>query len=465
MSENATAKRIAAFEQDLNHFDPAVRWRALKELISLAGEGDVPLGPETESANMHCHSFFSFNAYGFSPTALAWLARRHGIRLMGIVDFDVLLGIDEFLEACTAVNVRGSAGIETRVHIPEFAKYEINSPGEPGVCYHMGIGFVSGLVPDPVAAILDDMQERARNRNLQMVERTNAHLNPVTVDYQMDVLPLTPAGTATERHIVVAQLAAVSNTVSDPQRFWADRLGVDKAVVAQLWDDSPGLQNLVRAKLMKQGGVAYVKPGPRAFPTIEEFHKLILGCGALPCAAWLDGTSAGEQRIQELLHLLIEKGVVALNIIPDRNWNIQDPDMRRVKLRNLNQIVDLALQLSLPLNVGTEMNSFGQKIVDDFGTPELEDMRKVFLDGAHFVYGHTVMHRAKGMGYQSAWAQRHLVGRPERNAFYTRIGRSVSPGLPGLTLLQAIGEEMPPDTVVATLVAAEAYGEDLNGSP
>jgi hypothetical protein len=52
---------------------------------------------------------------------------------MGIVDFDVLDGVDEFLDACELVGVRGSAGIETRVFLPEFATREINSPGEPGV--------------------------------------------------------------------------------------------------------------------------------------------------------------------------------------------------------------------------------------------------------------------------------------------------------------------------------------------
>jgi len=52
--------------------------------------------------------------------------------LIGIVDFDVLDGVDEFLAACEVAGVRGSAGVETRVFIPEFATHEINSPGEPG---------------------------------------------------------------------------------------------------------------------------------------------------------------------------------------------------------------------------------------------------------------------------------------------------------------------------------------------
>ncbi len=31
-------------------------------------------------ANMHCHTFFSFNAYGHSPTSLAWLGRQTVMR-------------------------------------------------------------------------------------------------------------------------------------------------------------------------------------------------------------------------------------------------------------------------------------------------------------------------------------------------------------------------------------------------
>ena len=113
-----------------------------------------PFQPVTEVANMHCHTFFSFNAYGYSPAGLAWLARERGYKLLGIVDFDVLDAVDEFLDACELLEVRGSAGIETRLFVPEFGTREINSPGEPGVLYSMGIGFTSSEAPEPAASIL-----------------------------------------------------------------------------------------------------------------------------------------------------------------------------------------------------------------------------------------------------------------------------------------------------------------------
>ncbi|MDH4138648.1 MAG: hypothetical protein OEW09_18310, partial [Anaerolineae bacterium] len=442
---------IANLETSLNDFAPAVRAQALAELVALAQQGTMPLEPEADVANMHCHTFFSFNAYGHSPTSLAWLAKRRGFRLMGIVDFDVLDGVDEFLDACEVVGVRGSAGMETRVFLPEFATREINSPGEPGVYYHMGIGFTSSQVPETAASILDDLRQRAARRNRGVADRVNAYLTPVTIDYERDVLPLTPGGTATERHMVVAYVQAAERIVPNLIEFWADKLNVEPGRVATLMGDTPKFQNLIRAKLMKRGGVGYVQPDSGMFPSVEEFHRLIVACGALPCATWLDGTSAGEQAIEELLDLLIGRGVVALNIIPDRNWNIADPETRCLKVQNLYDVARLAQELALPLNVGTEMNSFGQKLVDDFDAPELAPVRQVFLDGAYFIYGHIVLQRALGLGYQSEWAQTHMPSRRERNDFYTRVGYWVSPGKAGMARLKQLDSSMSPADILSKL--------------
>jgi hypothetical protein len=163
----------------------------------------------------------------------------------------------------------------------------------------------------------------------------------------------------------------------------------------------------------------------------------------------LCSASVGEQAIEELLDLLIGKGVVALNIIPDRNWNIADPETRCLKVQNLYDVVRLAQELALPLNVGTEMNSFGQKLVDDFDVPELAPVRKPFIDGAHFIYGHTVLQHALGLGYQSEWAQTHLPSRRERNDFYTRVGYQVPPYKASMARLKQLDSSMSPTDILS----------------
>ncbi|MFN2283809.1 MAG: hypothetical protein ACK2UQ_05275, partial [Anaerolineae bacterium] len=212
---------LETLETQLNDFDVTQRTAALRELLALADQGEIDIVPPADVANMHCHTFFSYNAYGYSSTALAWLAKKSGYKFMGIVDFDVLDGVGEFLAACDLAGVRGSAGMETRVFIPEFATREINSPGEPGIFYYMGIGFTATDLNGESATILESLRARAEARNRDMAARVNAYLNPVAIDYDRDVLPLTPTGNATERHMVVAYLEAAQRCVPDPAAFWA----------------------------------------------------------------------------------------------------------------------------------------------------------------------------------------------------------------------------------------------------
>ena len=70
----------------------------------------------------------------------------------------------------------------------------------------------------------------------------------------------------------------------------------------------PAFQNLVRARLMKRGGVGYAQPDHTSFPSVEEFHAMVEACQAIVCATWLDGLSAGEQSMEEELDILTTRG-------------------------------------------------------------------------------------------------------------------------------------------------------------
>ncbi|MBC7235118.1 MAG: hypothetical protein H5T69_04700 [Chloroflexi bacterium] len=416
----------------LKDLDPRVRSRALGELIAACEAGEITCRPERPVVNMHCHTIFSYNGYGHSPTSLAWLAREEGWHAVGSVDFDVLDGVDEMLAACDRVGVRGAAGLETRVFLPEYSQWEFNSPGEPGVLYYVGAGFVSSKPTPDAVPVLVDMRERAAARNRDMVARINAYLAPVSIDYERDVLPLTPSGNATERHILVAYDAAARRRYPERAallRFWAEKLGTSPEAVDAFLGEEPFPHDAIRAKLMKRGGVGYAQPGPETFPPLEEVNRAILACGALPSYAFLDGMNEGEAHLEELLTFLLGKGMVALTVIPDRNWNLANPAERAAKVQRLHQALALAHDLALPVIVGTEMNKPGQRILDDFEAEPLRPYRETFLAGADLLYGHTLLQRASGLGYGSAWAQKYLPDRRWRNAFYTAVGRAAAPGL------------------------------------
>jgi hypothetical protein len=413
-------------------------------------------GPDAvmgSGVNMHCHTSYSFNAYGFSPINLAHLAQRNGYFALGIVDFDVLDGVDEYFDACDRLSVRCAAGIESRVFLPEYATSEINSPGEPGICYHMGIGFARSAVPEEVRGILIDLQRFAQHRNREMVKRINAVMGAASIDYEADVLPLTPCGNATERHILAAYLAKAIQKTGDPLRFWSQRLSLASQDVAEVMRNSTAFEALVRSRLMKRGGPGYALPDSGAFPRVEDFHRLILGCGALPCAAWLDGSSPAEQDPVSLLEFMVSRGVAALNIIPDRNWNVTDPEARRWRVAQLHLVVRLAAEMDLPLIVGTEMNAGGQKLVDDFLAPEMAPLAAQALAGAAFIYGHTVMERSLALGYNSPWAQSYLREKRARNEFFMAVGRCVHPGGRAISRLGEIDREASPSELLAFLGA------------
>ena len=414
-------------EKQLNNFSPAQRTQALSELHARFQAGEIPQPETSDALNVHAHSFYSYNAYGFSPSALAWLAKKHGYSMMGIVDFDTLDGVDEFLAACELLGVRAIAGMETRVFIPEFKEIEINSPGEPGVAYHMGTGFISSQVPDAIQPGLIAIRQRAEVRNRQILEKVNAYLAPLLLDYEKDILPLTPNGYATERHMVYRIAQKAEEELEDPTNFWRGKLALSRDEIKAAIQNPTAFQNLLRKRLIKRGGVAYVQPDAGTFPSVDAFNAIVKGAGALPCSAWLDGLSQGEQDIERLLALQIEKGVRALNIVPDRNWNIKDQDLKARKIRALYRVVTLADELGLPVLVGTEMNSPGQKYVDDFDAPELEPVMDSFIRGANILYGHTRMQRLWKTGVTSGWAERAFPDWQARYAFYENIGRLIPP--------------------------------------
>jgi hypothetical protein len=98
------------------------------------------------------------------------------------------------------------------------------------------------------------------------------------------------------------------------------------------------------------------------------------------------------------------------------------------KLANLYAVVELAQQHGLPLIAGTEMNSPGNRFVDDFDSEELKPLLPVFMDGGFILYAHSVLQRACGKGYLSDWAKQTFTDTKEKNTFFAQAGRTLQPG-------------------------------------
>ena len=351
----------------LNSFDAKTRRKLLDDFAA-----------DSAVFNLHCHSFFSYNGYGYSPTALAVLAKMNNWRAVGMVDFDVLDGVDEFHAACNALGLRGIAGMETRVFIPELAQDEINSPGEPGIAYHLGYGFMSTDVPDIALPFAKELRAKARARTRKIVGLVNDYLTETQLDFDEVAQKYTPAGNVTERHVCLAYRLAGEKRFKkseDRKAYWTAKLGA--------YDENPvKLEALIRSKTMKKGGVGYVQAKGEAFPTLEDMNNFVRDCGAIPTVAWLNGLSSGEEDPGALLDLHMQYGAEAITIIPDRNWNVSDLAKKKKLLAELARFIKAAQERGLPIFAGTEMNAPGQKLADDFSVPELSKYRDIFIAGA-----------------------------------------------------------------------------------
>ena len=404
-------------ERELDDFDRRRRFEALTLLWRAVERGEDALPEPGADVNLHAHTFFSYNAYGYSPSKFAWLARRAGLAVAGIVDFDVLDGVDEFLDAGRRIGLKCCAGLESRVFVPEFASLEINSPGEPGVAYNMGVGFPR-TAPHPFLA---EMRAAAEKRTRGIIERVNPYLDPVRLDFGADVAPLTPSGNATERHLCEAyerKAVAVFPDAARRSAFWTERLGDAPT-------DSGKLQGLIRAKTMKRGGVGYVAPDRGSFPEMAKMNRFVAEVGAIPTVTWLDGASEGEQRMEDFVDIAAASGAAALNVIPDRNYTPGKPDS---KLKHLYEVVALAERRGFPVVAGTEMNGPGQKFVDTFSSAELKPLAPIFLRSGYIVYAHSVLQRAGGLGYISEWAKAHFASVAAKNEFFAAAGSALRPG-------------------------------------
>jgi hypothetical protein len=374
--------------------------------------------------NLHIHSFYSYNAFGWSPYKIAMECQKAGFEAAGIIDFDVLDGMAEFYEACDQLGLKGTVGLETRTFNKELCDNEIDSPGEPGVSYIAGTGFTS--VPgkgSEEGEFLNMLFKNSRKRNLALINRINRVLTDIAIDYEADVLPLTPSGNATERHIVEAYISSAQKKHEGKSGIiWSQVLEISEAEVIDLSKNKPLFEELVRKKLVKKGGIGYVQPSEDTFPSTFRAFDWIVKCGAIPTESWLDGTSEGEQDPVALLEMSYDMGARALNIIPDRNWNIKDEAVKEKKVKNLRAVINIANTLYLPLHIGTEMNKYGQPFVDDLDGPVLSEFKADFLRGAHIILGHVILSRFAGYGYLSQAAESEFNRAKDKNLFFEKVG-------------------------------------------
>lgn len=431
------------------------RRQALNEAVTSFRDGSVVRPHDTGWVNVLARTFFSYSYDSFSPARLAWEAVIRGLSVIGSADYGNLGALGELQLAGDALGIRATVSMETKVYVPAYADREINCPDQPGFLRCLGVGFTN--VPSlncESGNLIASLPGQSRDRNKARIARFNPILNPVCIDYDENVIPLTPAGNATPEHLAAAYALKAMELFPDRNDravFWADVMGRPPQEVEELLDDEASFRDVLWEKLTR---FSPDTPQPEEYPNIDNFFDAVREAGAIPCLYWLGGFTDGEADSSRLLDDAVNWGVRAVAIAPDSCWNIvANPEEKESRLGAMANFIAQARKHNLPILAGSPMSKAKQKFVDSFDAPELAPYFRDFTDGAFWLYGHATLERASGLGAMSEWAG-HVFGRDRaaRNAFYLQVGKKAFPGKATRVRIASLGAEPDPGDILDALV-------------
>ena len=291
--------------------------------------------------NNHIHTTYSFSPY--SPTAAVYAARMEGLCTAGIIDHDSISGAEEFLEAAKLVEMPVTIGMEARVSMAgtRLEGRRTNNPDQVGVSYMT----IQGVPHDKIAVLTEFFRpyQAARHvRNRKMIEKINALLPGIALDYDKDVLPLSMAtenGGVTERHLMYALAIKLVQQVGKGQAM-VDKLasmGVSLSAKqeSQMLDTEYPFYEYDLLGILKSAFVPQIFiDATDECPKLPDMVKLCNKIDAFLCYAYLGDVGdsvTGDKKAQkfeddyldDVFECLKEEGVKSVTYMPTRNTPAQ----------------------------------------------------------------------------------------------------------------------------------------------
>ena len=298
--------------------------------------------------NNHIHTTYSFSPY--SPTAAVYAARMEGLCTAGIIDHDSISGAREFLEAAELIQMPVTIGMECRASMDGTAMEgkRTNNPDQVGVSY-MTIQSVPHDKIDEVNAFFAPYREARHRRNRAMVEKINALLDGIALDYDRDVLPLSEAkenGGVTERHLMYALAKKMVEKAGkgQPMVDYLSSIGLSlsEKQKAQMLDTEYDFYEYDLLGILKSAFVPkiYIDAADEC-PNVRDVAKLCEKVDALLCYAYLGDVTAsvtGDKKAQkfeddyldDVIAAIRECGIRAVTYMPTRNTPEQLARLRKL---------------------------------------------------------------------------------------------------------------------------------------
>jgi hypothetical protein len=286
--------------------------------------------PSYREANGHIHTPYSFSAFSAMNTIFR-MAREEKIVLLGINDFYVSDGYDEFHRGCIANRIFPLFNIEFIGLLKEEQKsgIRINDPNNPGRIYFSGKGldypFHAGWRQKrQLKKLIRESQHQMKamiSKLNQLIQKDNKSLalsyESIRKRYAHDLVR--------ERHLAkaVKDLAIESFPSPDEQLHFLETLYAGKKSGAGI-SNTAALENEIRSNLLKSGGAAFVAEDEKSFLELKKIIKIITRAGGIPCYPVLLDDPSGkctefESDYEKLLGSLNKLGIECIELIPGRN--------------------------------------------------------------------------------------------------------------------------------------------------
>ena len=291
--------------------------------------------------NNHIHTTYSFSPY--SPTAAVYAARMEGLCTAGIIDHDSISGAEEFLEAAKLVEMPVTIGMEARISMDgtRLEGRRTNNPDQVGVSYMT----IQGVPHDKINILTEFFRpyQAARHaRNRKMIEKINALLPGIVLDYDKDVLPLSMAaenGGVTERHLMYALAIKLVQQVGKGQamveKLSAMGLKLSEKQEKQMLDTVYPFYEYDLLGILKSAFVPQIFiDATDECPKLSDMVKLCNEIDAFLCYAYLGDVGdsvTGDKKAQkfeddyleDVFECLKEEGVKSVTYMPTRNTPAQ----------------------------------------------------------------------------------------------------------------------------------------------
>lgn len=367
---------------------------------------------QVHDVNGHFHTPYSFSAFRDLRQVFE-MAKEENVNVLGINDFYTMAGYEEFHDRAIDFQIFPLFNIEFMGLMREEQKQgiRINDPDNPGRVYFSGKGLDYPVSLDGnQAKKLENVKNESQEQALKMIELASLALHKVDPDLSLnpsEILENLTMGMIRERHIA----RAIRIKIFDKYKSTEER----KSFLAKLYDGKESKVNIentsaiegeIRGKLLKSGGVAYVKEDIKAFLDIDEIIRIITEAGGIPTYPVLlddksDNFTDFERDKEDLFKSLTAKNIYSMELIPGRN-----------DFSQLKEFVNFFHDRNFIITFGTEHNTpelIPIKVTTRGGIEPDEDLKFINFEGACLIAAHQYM-RAKG---EEGYIERN--GKPKIN--------------------------------------------------